>query len=196
MYYINLAHRTDRRAETEAELAALGWTDVAVRVEAVHVPERGALGCLRSHICALRQFVEDPAEPATAVIMEDDCIFRPDCLVQIRQFLEEHGPADWDVLMLASNTLAAATYKSYAMKVLNAQTTAAYALTRSFAKGLLKFWERTTPMFHNPSIAYPHCDMTWKVLQAQNRWFCLEPKAAIQRAGYSDIERRHTNYGV
>jgi glycosyl transferase family 25 len=196
VYYINLAHRTDRREQIESELDALKWREIAVRVEAVHRPERGALGCLLSHITALRMFLEEPAEITSAVILEDDCMFRPDALTEINAFLAEHRPSDWDVLMLASNTWAEETYKPYATKILNAQTAAAYAITRPFAKSLLAYWERTVPFFEFKEVKYPQCDMTWKILQPQNRWYCLLPKAATQRQSYSDIENRVVFYGV
>ena len=52
VFYINLAHRVDRRAQVEAELRRLDWT--GSRVDAVHTPERGAVGCALSHAAALR----------------------------------------------------------------------------------------------------------------------------------------------
>jgi hypothetical protein len=120
-------------------------------------------------------------------------MFQKDPRPDIQLFLEEHGHDNWDVLMLASNTQSEQQYKSYATKILDAWTTSAYAITREFAVKLLHHWEQTVPVFRKPEKC---CDVSWKELQPQSRWYCLNPKPAVQRPSFSDIEQKNTDYGV
>ena len=195
VYFINLAHRTDRRTEIESELEKFNWLGISARVEAIRMPECGAAGCLISHCAALRMFLADPAK-RHALILEDDCSFKEEAPARIAEFLREHLPQDWDVLMLAACIIKCEPYRPYATKILNAQTASAYAVTRPFAACLLSFWEQTTPLFNVRDVWNPQCDMTWKILQPHQKWYCLEPTVAAQRPSWSDIENKHANYGV
>jgi glycosyl transferase family 25 len=193
IYYINLEHRKDRRNEIEGELVKLNWLSLSTRIEANYKPTNGALGCLLSHISALQTFLHDPRGLRHALILEDDCMFEHDPRPNIELFFKEHGSHNWDVLMLASNTQSEKKYKPYATKILDAWAASAYAITREFALKLLHHWEQTVPVFRNPEKC---CDVSWKELQPQSRWYCLKPKPAIQRPSFSDIEMRNVNYGV
>jgi len=195
VFYINLDHRVDRKSQIEAEMETLNWTHLTTRIPAVYTPENGAKGCLLSHILALQTFLATGLEHA--LILEDDITFVTNPKVHVEEFLDEHkDSSSWDVLMLASATYAQAPYKSYAIKVLSAQTTSAYAVTRPFAAKLLQFWESTIPRFEDRLLGFPECDMSWKELQPCSNWFCIHPKLAVQRPGYSDIQKRFEDYGV
>ena len=192
VYYINLSHRTDRRAQVEAELSKLSWT--ATRIEADYVPERGALGCARSQIKALRTFLESKFN--TALVLEDDIVFTLDPKAQLEQFFHDHPTEDdWDILMLASNMLNWQEYKPYALRVIDAQTASAYVVTRRFAAILLDHWLACLPRFDNRSLGWPECDMSWKELMPHHKWFSLQPRPAMQKPGYSDIEKKLVDYG-
>lgn len=193
VFYINLAHRVDRRAQVEAELRRLDWT--GSRVDAVHTPERGAVGCALSHAAALRAFLN--AGHAHCVVAEDDVAFVRDPRPGIARFLADFG-ADWDVLMLASNTKLEEPVdgRDYVTRILNAQTTACYAVSAAFAPTLLACFEESARRLAAEWSVGACCDILWKRLQPASRWYCLRPCAAIQRESYSDIEGRVTFYGV
>ena len=203
VYYINLLRRADRRAQVEGELARLGWP--AVRVDAVDVPERGALGCARSHALALRAFLASSSPPPHegsevadyCVIAEDDVAFVRDPRPDLARFLADFG-AEWDVCMLASNTKVElhVTGRPYVTRVLNAQTTACYAVTRAFAPTLLAAFEESAARLAEAWSVASCCDILWKRLQPRARWYCLHPRPALQRESFSDIEGRVTSYGV
>lgn len=196
-YYINLAHRTDRRAQVEAEFASLGWP--VTRVNATNVPDLGARGCALSHAAAIRSFLASSEHTKkVCLIAEDDVAFQRDPRPDVARFLAEFEGA-WDVLMLASNTVAELPVpgKSYVTRVMNAQTTSCYAVTRAFAPKLLACFEESAARLQQGGWAGEACcDILWKRLQPHARWYCLLPKAAIQRTSYSDIEGRVTSYGV
>jgi hypothetical protein len=196
VYYINLAHRTDRLAQIEEELRTLGWA--GTRIEATHTPANGADGCLTSHCTALRAFLNTAgdggiAPPRHALILEDDAKFDGTAAACVSQFLGDHPPAAWDVLMLAGNVRKVARYKKpYANKALAVYSTSAYAITRPFAARLLAMWEKRTLVRGK----VPPCDVSWIALQPTARWYILAPTVALQRPSWSDIENRLTDYGV
>lgn len=90
IYVINLAERTDRRAEMEAELAKVGlsWNAPGVHLfpairppNCGEFPSIGARGCFLSHLAVLKDAQRRGA--ASVLILEDDVDFSP------------HLAADW-----------------------------------------------------------------------------------------------------
>jgi len=195
--YINLDKRADRRKEITDELRTLDWLPYTQRISAVYTPGNGAYGCLQSHIKALQLFLDSPADMKNVLILEDDVQFLHDPTPKLKTFLRRHRKTQWDVLMLASNTMVEKPYDTTATKIVDAQTTAAYAVNRPFAKTLLEFWMSTLPLFENDQITDGRqCDITWKTLQPAANWYCLLPRPAIQRPGFSDIEQEIVDYKV
>lgn len=196
LYYINMRHRTDRLEQIHNEFASLGWLNKSELVVAAAVPSHGAVGCVRSHLRALRRFLSDPTA-RHALIIEDDVEFTSDPRVNITRFLADHGNEGWDILMLASNTLREEPYVDYATHILEAQTTSAYAVTRAFASTVIEVFEegeRQLMKTYDP-VRFA-ADMIWKPLQPVNRWYCLAPRVARQRTGFSDIEKGTRAYNA
>jgi len=191
VFYINLAHRHDRRAEIETVLRNVEWLEGSTRIDAVLDSTNGHMGCLKSHIKALKAFMETPSQIQYAVILEDDCEFIHDPRPGMQEFLADHGSIGWDVLMLASNAMREGPYLPYATRVFDSQTCAGYAITKPFARKLLAHWQQSIS-----AVPFLACDQSWKQLQPQNRWFSLLPKPGRQRPSFSDIERRRVDYGV
>lgn len=198
LYYLNLQHRSDRLMQIQNEFASVGWLNRSELVVAAAVPTHGAIGCVRSHLRALRRFLADP-NARHALIVEDDLEFTADPRVNITRFLTDHGHDGWDVLMLASNTMKEEPYKEYAIRALVAGTTSAYAVTRAFAPKVIQAFEeglhqlRYAEVYDPPHFA---ADAIWQPLQLVSRWYCLAPKVARQRPGFSDIEKTVVAYGV
>lgn len=191
IYYINLSHRLDRRVEIETEISKCGWK--GVRIEATYVPEKGAFGCAQSHLEALDTFLS--SDESVALILEDDATFSHDPNVLLEQFFADHKTDnDWDVLLLAANLKRWLEYTSYAVRVVDAQTTSAYAITRRYAYILRNHWRSCLKRFQHPELGPPEIDMSWKELMPHSKWFCLQPKPASQRPGFSDIEVKFVDY--
>ena len=88
IFYINLAHRTDRREQMETMLHDYGFSDEKiVRIDANYKPENGAHGCILSHICALQAFLADPRFQ-TCLVLEDDFCFAECILIVINLFFK------------------------------------------------------------------------------------------------------------
>ncbi len=197
-YYINLDHRVDRYVQIEEELDKIG-VQHRVRVSAVRTPECGALGCCLSHIKALTLFLEesDGSTPnSIAIILEDDFEFIQPADT-ILNMLSEATTEPFDVIMLSGNILEYQhTDHKFLMKVINGQTTAGYMITRDFAATLLAHWKKTAmliKMYFHGTGSHHHelsCDITWKRLQPESKWYIFNPSLGAQRSGYSDIEKR------
>ncbi len=74
IFYINLEQRTDRKEHFLQEMKKFCVDESKiVRIDAVY-NAIGALGCTKSHIKALEQFMENPAWK-TCIVFEDDFTF-------------------------------------------------------------------------------------------------------------------------
>ena len=203
VYFINLDHRTDRLQEFQQEIKQLGLPDEKIhRISAVHTPEIGVLGCALSHIKVIDTFLESSQK--SCLVFEDDFMFTTDinyCKFLFKHLFETKRP--FDVVMLAGKIMKEQpTDSPFVSKVLDAQTTSAYLLTREFApvlrQNLLEGALHLEEWFlQHKEKKHEYClDIYWKQLQPTSQWFVFHPKMGLQREGYSDIEQKVTKYGV
>lgn len=103
---VNLASRTDRRAETERELSRIGEMR-AVFFAAIKPDGAGSFrnageqGCFLSHLTILRNCLG----ARNVLVLEDDVSFAPDIATRIRTL--DKLPGDWDVIYLGHDQLPA-----------------------------------------------------------------------------------------
>jgi GR25 family glycosyltransferase involved in LPS biosynthesis len=203
IYYINLDHRQDRRDQFLEEMKRIGFEESQIeRISAIYVESFGILGCGLSHLKTLQTFYQS-GQPY-CMIFEDDFQFtlnKEFCQFLLKLPFEQH--IDFDLIMLAGKILKEETTPCFFLhKVLDAQTTSAYLITREFAPKLIACLQESTVLLQNWWIEHKekkheYClDIYWKKLQPQNNWFIFHPKIGMQRESYSDIENRITNYGV
>lgn len=187
IYYINLDHRTDRRAQIEAELAGAEYP--VERCAAVHDPAFGLLGCAQSHAACLERAIASDHE--SCLIFEDDFQF-------VRPKQDVSLPAEpWDVIMLSGSIIRAVAHHDEYDRVLDAQTASGYAVHREFAPRLLANFREGADLLRRTRDAPNHAvDMYWKKLQPVSKWFVYRPKFGLQRPGHSDIEGGFVDYGV
>lgn len=95
-YYINLAHRTERKERMEKEWSSI--TDIQ-RIDAIDMREtrEGVKGCFLSHTKVM-DILYLHNEPIS-LIMEDDVVPCKDFNDRLDLFLKEL-PEDWDIFML------------------------------------------------------------------------------------------------
>ena len=170
------------------------------RIPATHMPKRGALGCSLSHIKALETFLE--STHSECCILEDDFTFVLGQW-QVASLFKTLLTVPYDVCLLAANVLRSeATEHTFLRKVQDAQTTAGYCVSKSYARTLLaNFKEGAAKLkegFETGGKKEPRfcLDIFWKSLQPSAKWYVLNPKMGIQRDSYSDIEERSVRYGV
>ena len=189
VYYINIEHRTDRKTHIENELENTGIENYE-RIEAVYIPQFGALGCTESHIKTLEKFLKETDEECV-MILEDDFKFTRDFKTEFK-----FPDFDWDVLMISGNVMDARGEGQF-KKVFDAQTTSGYIVNRHFAPTLLKNFKDGRDLLEETKIREKFCvDMYWKILQPVSNWYICEPKFGIQVPSYSDIENCFVEYKV
>jgi len=204
VFYINLAHRVDRRTHVEAQLASVGLP--FERFEAIAMAN-GAVGCSLSHLKLLERAVKESW--SHLLIVEDDITFLnpPLFRTQLDQCLKHIGDvpstfgltqgSDWDVILIAGNNVGPVQpVHSSCVQVSRCQTTTGYLVNgpylatladnvRAGVKALMK-----SPMY--PQLYA--IDQHWFQLQAKDKWLLVVPLTVTQLAGYSDIEKRRVNY--
>lgn len=185
VYFINLAHRTDRLQRTLIEVRAMGWTSITTRIDAIK-HAKGEIGCLRSHVKALRTFLA--SQHATALILEDDvCFDYPEkARALLDAFMRTHAAyTDWDMLLLSARIWTAEPWRAntpYAVRVFRAVLCTAYIVTRPTAAQLIRVWEATE--------GKEPCDNSWFEVMRTTRTLALQPLIASQFGSFSDIRQR------
>ena len=195
VYYINLQSRPDRLMGMVGMLEEYQFRR-AMRIEGVASSD-GQTGCLRSHIRTLETFLE--TDYHVCVVLEDDFQFTqaPNTIRQaFAKFFQSLSSEDWDIVMLASNTLRSMPHNDFLDKCLEAQTTSGYMINRRFAPTLLKLWRAALPLLDERPDLYDvfGIDIVWKLLQPDSKWFIFSPKLGAQRPGYSDIVKTFVDY--
>lgn len=215
-FYINLESRPDRRALVETELPKVGLSpDYIKRFNAVCLPKKsgsGAIGCSMSHLRCLE--IARKNGWGHCLIVEDDIVFTdPGVFVaSMNQFLAEYGGgggADtprFDVCLIAGNNVAPVVQRHpFCAKVAKCQTTTGYLVMAHYYDTLIEnYREGIRQLMSDPDcregLQYTACQLTysidkwWFQLQGRDQWFLITPLTVTQRADYSDIECRQTNY--
>lgn len=197
VFYINCEHRKDRKDSIESMFNELGFESYQ-RIEAVYIPENGALGCAKSHLKALKEAKSNNYK--NCLILEDDFILNvtPEYFNSSIEMLFEKN-FNWDIIMLSSNLVKfnKSDY-DFLLKVIDAQTTSGYAINNQYFDKLISNFEEAESKL---SVAervngwyLDAIDQHWKILQSDN-WFSFNPKLGRQSDGWSDIEERFVNYG-
>ena len=182
--YINLEDRVDRNTEILEVLKDIP-SDKVLRFNAIR-HHHGGVGCTQSHIAVLEFALNFKWK--NVMIVEDDAMWNK---FEIGYpILEELIKKDYDVIVLGG-----AFAKHNNFKLQSCQTTTAYIVNEKYYETLINNYKEglkgflTTGMYHIFAL-----DQYWKKLQPLHNWYVTIPSLMIQRAGYSDIEKRITNY--
>jgi len=193
LQYINLPERSDRRREFESELSKF---DFVRPVRIIATPDsNGSLGCAKSHVDALTQFLNSSED--VTIICEDDVEF-VGSPKEIAAIIDEFESSQLvDVLCLAYRLRGPRLPVSSTMAIgNNIQTTACYVVGRAAAKAVRENFSKSEQLLAagiSPRIA--SIDIRWKSLQFHPLTFAV-PRApmARQRESYSDIAKRVKRY--
>jgi hypothetical protein len=173
-----------------------------IRIDAVYDKERGALGCTKSHIKTLQQFINSGYK--NCLIFEDDFEFSmPKDYVtsSIQKFFSLNIP--YDVVMLSANDNKITPSKYTGLnKAMDVQTAAGYMVSSDFAETLMTNLIEGSKLLEkgyterDKAIHEYWNDQYWKKLQPNSKWYIFDPKLGKQRKSYSDIEQKSVNYNV
>jgi GR25 family glycosyltransferase involved in LPS biosynthesis len=192
-FYINLESRTDRKEQVETQLRNVGLT-CAQRFNAVKL-EDGRVGCSMSHLKCLSIAKEN--KWGHVLICEDDIEFlNPGLFInQLNRFLSRHN--NWDVVLLAGNNIPPYTRDGdECVKVARCQTTTGYLVNGHYYDTLIQNIKNSiVNLLREPANHVNYAiDKYWFSLQQRDNWYLLTPLTVVQREGYSDIEKRVTNF--
>ena len=192
VFYINLESRPDRKRHVENELSKLGLK--GNRFNAIKL-KNGAIGCSMSHLKILEN--AQNADLDHVVIVEDDITFlQPDLFKrQLDCFLKNNK--SFDVVLIAGNNLPPfKVINNTCVKVSKCQTTTGYLVNKHYYNTLIQnIRDGIAKLLKEPEkhVLYA-IDKYWFHLQERDNWFLITPLTVIQRADYSDIEKKSTNY--
>jgi hypothetical protein len=192
VFYINLDRRLDRRAEIEAELAAVG-----LHGERFAGIERtpGIVGCGQSHLAVLRLARDRGLK--NVLIFEDDFQF----LVTAERFWERLNEffargRPFDVLMFSYATEQTEPVDDLVMKVLSADTASGYIVSADFYDPLIELYETYLPLLAATGQHWIYAnDQIWKRLQADAQWYAFVERLGKQRGSYSDNSLQYMDRG-
>jgi len=194
-YYINLEKRTDRRQHIEKQLRELKIPHKRFNAKENYF---GFIGCSISHYQCIKQ-AKELGLPHILICEDDARWLNPTKFTeQINKFLSIHKD-DWDVLILGGNNIG--EYENVddtCIRVKKCQTTTAYLVKEHYYDKLItNFKEGIDKLIQNPMLHKLYAiDKYWFRLQEIDRFFLLIPLTITQLVGFSDIEKRNTNYDI
>lgn len=198
IFYINLEQRADRKEHFLEEMKKFClYESKIVRIDAIY-NKNGALGCTKSHIKALEQFMANPAW-LTCIIFEDDFTFYDTSLENNTGLLKKFFTnfTDWGMLLLASNQNRSPSKETHVegiKEVMYSQTTSGYCIHKdSVTEVYNNFKESAAALEKGDPIHKCAVDIYWNQLAIKR--FCFSPNMGYQYPGYSDIENRDVSYG-
>lgn len=147
--------------------------------------QRGALGCLKSHLKALKQASLFFGTIDKALILEDDCFFISNASKVLEKSLAEL-PSQWQYLMLGAVYGTAPGFlsnKKNLVRVYNASAAHAYMVNKDSCQRLIK---RIEKILKSKTI-FP-VDEIFIKLQHEEKWYATNPLIAGQCTdNFSDI---------
>jgi GR25 family glycosyltransferase involved in LPS biosynthesis len=198
IFYINLEQRADRKEHFLQEIKKFCVDESKiVRIDAIY-NSKGALGCTKSHIKALEQFMANPAW-LTCIIFEDDFTFYDTSVENNTGLLKKFfmNFTDWGMLLLASNQNrcpAKFTHIEGIKEVVYSQTTSGYCIHKdSVTEVYNNFKESAAQLEQGKPIHQCAVDVFWNQLNIKR--YSFSPNMGYQYPGYSDIENRNVSYG-
>jgi len=187
--YINLACRTDRKAQIESELFKYFPAEKVVRFDALR-GVNGCVGCSKSHIRVLE--IAYAKNWKNVLILEDDATWDPRFDIEY-PILEKLMTSSYDVICLG----AIGTYDSTTRRIREGQTRTAYLVSEHYYKTLLTNMRQGLSLLlaneFTAETRQKYCgDQYWKHLQVTDNWFLV--RLMYQRKGFSDICGYVTDY--
>jgi glycosyl transferase family 25 len=192
VFYINLDYRKDRKLYVEQQLHQIGLQ--GERFSAIKL-DNGAVGCSLSHLQCLKNAYEKKWDHV--LICEDDITFLNPSLFkdQLNHFLDTIET--WDVVLLGGNIIPPyQNINNSCVKVSKCQTTTGYLVNGHYIPTLIENIKiGVNNLIKNPQQhKFYAIDKYWFNLQQKDNWYLIIPLTVTQKPGYSDIEKKPTNY--
>lgn len=187
IYIINLDTRSDRYFETMSELIKLNVPlNKIERFSAILAKE---WGCSASHLEVIKDIIKNKHQ--NCLILEDD--FKITSLIgknknNIKSFLEREY--DYDVCFISYRNIDNKNmiYDDLLYNIRIPCTNASgYFISLTGALNLLPIWEKALENFKETKQHQHYaCDVSWNILQQNNKYFAFINKVGYQRPQYSN----------
>ena len=206
-YLISLESRIDRREDFIKNIKEYDFSEDQFNwLVAIRDSNFGGLGCAKSHLLALSEFITK-TESRYCCILEDDFRFRCSKKTVENIINSINAEYNWDVFMLAGTQVigiptSLEKNRHKVEKIFEGCSSSGYVLKREFAKQLIinmleciegmerfRFLEPRSLIYHSFAL-----DQVWKSIQRKNNWYCTRPMVGFQAEGFSDIEQKVVSY--
>ena len=214
---INLEHRNDRWAHIKSHLESFGFLNASqYRFEAIGVPGFGELGCTKSHLLAMTEYLCKSEKPFL-MILEDDFRFKqsPAEVTKVMSWFVNEKPGD--VLMLNCSCAMTSPTEirigaNQVNRVLSSNSMAGFLVERSHVSKIISVLLDSLASHENmrdiylalkaagrreafrPILNMICNDRVWIKLQTSCRYLTVSPSIGSTIESYSDIESRHVSY--
>ena len=190
--YINLNHRTDRHEQMQTLLHQTLRIpyDKIKRIEAI-ADDPGFRGCTRSHLKALKEGFRTNIQ--YLCLMEDDLMLVDNVTADLFHQTVQKGwdtcQGDFDVMYLAMTPIKLEPVNTVSRLHRVRQALAMPALIIN-----VRYFEKLQTIYETAlKTKKPH-DLVTQLYQPTDVWYGYYPPLMRQRPGYSDIEKRNTDY--
>lgn len=202
-YIINLDERADRLNDFMLNHQEFGYSEIDfLRISAIRVDDFGGLGCAKSHIIALCDFMTRGDAPF-CLILEDDFRFKKDFenfSNVVIPFIKNR--IDLKVFMLAGTRVLSRPINSEIVEIFEGQSTAGYIAARDYVPKIIDCFLRSILLMEKfrsmeqRNLIYDRfsIDQTWKKLQQEGGWFACSKMMGFQATSFSDIENKVVDY--
>lgn len=186
--YINLDHRTDRRAEIDAELAPYFPPEKITRISAIK-RAMGAMGATESHIAVLEMAIANQWK--SVLVLEDDAMWGDD-FESSYAILKTLATKEHDVIVLGGHN----TYwDAESMKLHCTFGAEGYIVQSHYYSTLLDVFKSSLVELKKSNIPWKDgLDVHWNTLVHRDNWFVVRPNLIKQRPGFSDIQNKVIDY--
>ena len=197
IFYINLEKRIDRKQHFLEEIKKFCLDESKIiRIDAIP-HENGALGCTKSHMKALEQFMSNDAWK-TCMVFEDDFSFYDQSVENNTNLLKKFFTnfTTWGMLLLATNQNrlpATATSVEGINRVIYSQTTSGYCIHKDSVKGVYDNFKESAELLEKSNSKHQHAiDVHWNSIIMER--YCFSPNMGYQYPSVSDIENKYVSY--
>jgi glycosyl transferase family 25 len=190
--FINLEKRADRKISILNEFAKIG-VETPIHFKAIEL-ENGAIGCSMSHLKCVEMAKQNDYD--YVFICEDDIEFLNPTLFLNQLTLFMNSSLQWDVVLVAGNNMIPyIPISDCCIKICNCQTTTGYIVQKHYYDTLItNYKEGISKLLKEQTNNNYKIDKYWFKLQRLHEWYLIIPLSIVQKEGYSDIERKNTNF--
>ena len=187
--YINLDCRPDRDTLCRDQLSQIG-IDSPKRFSGFKTTD-GIVGCGMSHLTILKD--AKAKKFPYILICEDDIVFGSSKILKTK--IDKLQNDEWDMLLLGGNMFHPwSDHSEDAYRIHKCFTTTAYIIREHYYDTLINCWQEALEKLVKTKNRNYSLDVAWFPLQQRDTWLLVKPLQVHQRAGYSDIENKNTDY--